>query len=140
MTKETLEALAENYVAMWNEPDAAKRRELLEGVFAPDGTQTLQPPMEMKEIAARVGFDFPVLEVHGHDELEVRVARAYHEFIAPGEFVFRRRGRAERLHDTVKLDWDMVPVAGGDPAGGGTDFLMLGADGRVKKDFQFIDG
>jgi hypothetical protein len=68
------------------------------------------------------------------------VTRAYEQFVAPGTFVFRSRGDADRLHDVVKFHGEMVPRAGGDMAGIGLEILVLGADGRIVSDYQFIEG
>jgi hypothetical protein len=132
--------LADRYVAVWNEPDPDRRRAAVRELWAEDGTQVLEPPQEIRTAAATVGFYSPVLEAYGHEELEARVSRAYEEFIAPGEFVFRPREEASRLHDVVKFGWEMVPVNGGEPAGGGLEVLVLADDGRIRLDYQFIDG
>jgi hypothetical protein len=131
--------LVERYVAMWNEPDPEARRAIVRERWAAEGAQILQPPPEMLDQARRVGFINPVLEARGHHELEVRVGRAYEEFVAPGEFCFRRRGHATQLGEVVKFGWEMVPVGGGDPAGGGLEFLILDPHGRIRADYQFID-
>lgn len=132
--------LADRYVAVWGEPDPELRRAAIRELFAPDAVHVLQPPQEMRKAAAGLGFGDVVLEARGHEALERRVARAYEEFVAPGTFVFRPRGDADRLHDVVKLRWEMVPRSGGEVVGGGLDILVLGADGRVVSDYQFIEG
>jgi alkanesulfonate monooxygenase SsuD/methylene tetrahydromethanopterin reductase-like flavin-dependent oxidoreductase (luciferase family) len=38
------EELAQRYVALWNDPDPARRRETLRSLWAADGVQLLQPP------------------------------------------------------------------------------------------------
>ena len=48
-------------------------------------------------------------------------------------------GEADGHHDTVKLRWQMVPGAGGPADASGLDFLVLGADGRSRVDYQFIE-
>jgi hypothetical protein len=135
-----LKNLTDRYVAVWSEPDPERRRAAVRELWSTDGVHVLQPPQEMREAAEGLGFDRLVLEARGHDELEVRVTRSYEEFIAPGTFVFRSRGDAERLHDVVKFHWEMVPRDGGDVAGVGLEILVLGADGRIVSDYQFIEG
>jgi hypothetical protein len=39
------------------------------------------------------------------------VTRSYQDFVAPGEFSFRRRDNAARLDDVVKFNWEMVRKA-----------------------------
>ncbi len=54
------------------------------------------------------------------------MSRAYEEFVAPGAFVFRSRGNADRLRDMVKFGWEMVPREGGAAASAGLEILVLG--------------
>ena len=68
------------------------------------------------------------------------MARAHEEFVAPGTFTFRSRRNADRLHDTVKFNWEMVPRDGSAAAGFGLEILELGPDGRIVYDYQFIEG
>ncbi|MEV7770942.1 hypothetical protein [Kitasatospora sp. NPDC086791] len=129
--------LADRYAALWTEPDPGVRREAIERLWAEGGVHLLHPPVEAREAAARVGFPEPVLEARGYRELELRVARAYEEFVAPGGFTFRARPDAVRLRDVVRFGWEMVPVDGGEPVGGGQEFVVLDADGRITADYQF---
>ncbi|MFG1866892.1 hypothetical protein [Micromonospora arborensis] len=135
-----VENLTDRYVAAWNEPDPERRSAAVRELWSTDGVHVLQPPQEIRQAAEGLGFARLVLEARGHDELEVRVTRAYEEFIAPGTFLFRSRGDAERLHDVVKFRWEMVPRDGGDVAAAGLEILMLGADGCIVSDYQFIEG
>jgi hypothetical protein len=131
--------LADRYVALWNEPDPDRRRELVADLWTEDGGHILQPPEEVREVAARPGIGLAArLEASGHAELEARAASAYEEFIAPGEFRFRRRDDVERLADVVKFHWEMVSTEG-QVAGVGLEFLVLAADGRIRRDYQFIE-
>jgi len=132
--------LVDRYVAAWNEPDAGLRRKAIHELWTEDGAHILQPPREIREAATGLGFTSTTLEARGHDELEVRVARAYQEFVAPGEFSFKPRDNADRLHNLVKFSWEMVPTAGGQVAGAGLEILILDQDGRIKTDYQFIEG
>jgi hypothetical protein len=136
-----LTTLTDSYVAVWNEPDAGRRAAAVRALWSDDAVHVLQPPQEIRQAAAGLGFDRLVLEARGHDALELRVTRAYEEFVAPGTFAFRARGDADRLHDLVKFRWEMVPCgAPGDVAAVGLEILLLGADGRIVSDFQFIEG
>ncbi len=130
--------LAERYIALWNEPDPGVRRKLIQDVWAPGGAQILEPPEAVRDAATSLAFEAPPLEAHGHEALEARVTRAYEMFIAPGEFVFRARGTASRLHDVVSFAWEMAPAAGGDAVGGGRDVFVLDDAGRIRIDYQFI--
>jgi hypothetical protein len=132
--------LVRRYVAVWHEPDAELRRKAVRDLWAEDGAQVLQPPEEMRQAAAGLGFPSLVLRARGHEELEARVTRTYHEFIASGEYTFRSRDNADRLGDVVKFNWEMIPADGGEAAGAGLEILVLGTDGRITTDYQFIEG
>ncbi len=129
--------LALRYIAVWNEPDPELRK-AIQALWSDDGTHTLQPPQEIRQAAARLGFDSATLQTQGHDALEVRVTRAYQDFVAPGQFIFQPRDNADRLGNVVKFNWELLPTAGGDAAGGGLEILVLDDDGRIKTDYQFI--
>lgn len=131
--------LAGRYAALWMEPDAEERRGRIEELWAEDGAHLLQPPQEMVDAAAALGFEL-VLEARGHDALEFRVTSAYEEFVAPGGFVFKARDDAARLGDVVKFTWEMAPAGGGEPAGVGLEILVLDGEGRIRTDHQFIVG
>jgi hypothetical protein len=131
--------LADHYVALWNESDPDRRRAIVAELFTEDGAHILQPPAEVREIAARPGIGLEArLEARGHAALEMRATSAYEEFIAPGEFSFRKREDAELLADVVKFRWEMVSTSG-EVAGIGLEFLVLAPDGRIRTDYQFIE-
>jgi hypothetical protein len=134
------EDLADRYVALWNEADEDRRRVLIEGLWTEDGSHILQPPQEMREIAAGPGLGLAsTLEATGHAELEARAASAYEQWVASGTMTFRRRDDVERLGEVVKFHWEGVSPDG-EVAGVGLDFLVLGPDGRIQRDYQFIVG
>jgi hypothetical protein len=66
-------------------------------------------------------------------------SRAYDEFVAPGEFTFRRRDDVTRAGDAVKFSWEMVPASGGEAVAVGLEFLILAPGGRIRLDYQFIE-
>ena len=131
--------LVADYVAMWNEPDATTRRRRVHDLWAANGRQVLVPPQEIMDLARPLGFPSPTLDVGGRDDLEFRVTRAYEEFVAPGQYVFRARANRGRLENVAMISWEMVATATGEPVGGGTDVLMLDDDDRITVDYQFID-
>ncbi|OKJ76602.1 hypothetical protein [Streptomyces sp. CB02460] len=140
MTGIDVHELTDRYVAVWNEPDAERRRAAVRELWSADAVHVLRPPQEIREAAEGLGFDRLLLEARGHEALDVRVTRAHEEFVAPGTFVFRSRGNADRLHDVVKFTWEMAPRDGGEAAGVGLEVLVLGPDGRIVSDYQFIEG
>jgi hypothetical protein len=131
--------LARRYVAAWNEPDAGRRRAAVHGLWTEDGAHVLQPPQEIRQAAAALGFPAATLRARGHDEVEFRVTRAYEEFIAPGKFTLRPRDNAQRLGDVVKFNWEMISTDGEEVAAVGLEVFILAEDGRIEADYQFIE-
>src|SRR5215212_4702540 len=69
--------LAEKYVALWNESDADQRRPMIAELWAPDGRHILQPPQEIRAIAAQPGIAMTaILGARGYEEIEARAASA----------------------------------------------------------------
>jgi hypothetical protein len=131
--------IADHYIALWNEPDPDRRRSAIAALWTEDGAHILQPPQEIREIAARPGIGLTAtLEARGHAALFARATSAYEEFVAPGEFSFRRRDNVERVADVVKFNWEMVSKDG-QVEGAGLEFLVLAPDGRIRRDYVFIE-
>ncbi|MGO4425649.1 hypothetical protein AB4Z54_44895, partial [Streptomyces sp. MCAF7] len=112
-------------------------RASIEQLWAEDGTHILQPPAEIREVAADLGFNHTTLEAQGYDAIETRVARSYERFVEKKGFTFRARADAVRLHGVVKFGWEAVSTETGDIVGGGLDILVLDDDGRIKADYMF---
>jgi hypothetical protein len=91
----------------------------------------------MRERAAALGFPAATLESRGYADLDIRVSRAYAEFVAPGEYAFRLCDAPARLQDAVTFTWSMVRLADGKAMGGGREVLLLDDDGRIRVDYQF---
>src|SRR5918912_2514338 len=84
--------LAENYVALWNEPDADQRRRMIATLWAQDGTHILQPPQEIRAIAAQPGIGMTaILQAQGYEEIETRVASAHEYWVGSEGLSFRGR-------------------------------------------------
>ena len=132
--------LSQRYIALWNEPDPDRRRQIIESVWTEDGIHILQPPEEIRQVAARPGIGLrAILEARGYAELEARAGTAYEEWVGSQGLSFRRRDDVERLGDVVKFHWEAVD---GDDAvfAVGLTFLLLAADGRVRRDYTFVVG
>jgi hypothetical protein len=133
------EQLADRYLALWNEGDAQRRRRMIAGLWTEDGSQILQPPHEMREIAASAGLGMAAtLEARGHAELEARAETSYEQWVGSAGFSFRRRDDVYRLQEVVKLHWEAVS-SDGEVTAVGLVFLVLGADGRIQRDYVFIE-
>ena len=132
------EQLADRYVALWNEADPERRRRLIAGLWTEDGSQILQPPQEMRAIAASPGLGLvATLEARGHAELEARAATSYEHWVGSEGLSFRGRDDAEQLGDVVTFHWEAIDEDG-EASGAGLNFLVLSADGRIERDYVFV--
>ena len=130
--------LAEKYVALWNEPDADRRRQMIAKLWTEDGAHILQPPQEIRAIAAQPGLGMmAILKAQGHEEIEARAASAYEHWVGSEGLSFRGRDDADRLGDVVKLHWEAL-AKDGTVSAVGLSFLVLAADGRIERDYTFI--
>jgi hypothetical protein len=132
------QAFAEKYFALWNEPDPDARRRVIAELWTEDGRHILQPPQEIREIAAQPGIGLTAtLEARGYREIEARVASAYNHWVGSEGVSFRARDDADRLGDVVKFHWEGV-AKGGEVIAVGLNFLVLAADGRIERDYTFV--
>jgi hypothetical protein len=130
--------LAEKYLALWNEPDADRRRRMIAELWTEDGRHILQPPQEIREIAAGPGLAMrPILEARGYAEIEARAQSAYEHWVGSEGLTFRGRDDAERVGDVVKAHWEAV-AGDGEVIAVGLNFFVLAADGRIDRDYTFV--
>ncbi|MGW1340906.1 nuclear transport factor 2 family protein [Kribbella sp. NPDC002412] len=113
-----MSTLADQYFAMWNEADADRRAALIEASWATDGT-----------------FVDPSFEATGHDELNKLVGGAQQMF--PG-LAFVRIGEIDEHHSYLRWTWHLK-AEGQEPVAGGTDIVLLTADGRIQRVIGFHD-
>ena len=116
-----LDAFVERYIAVWNEPDAAVRRRMVEELWVPDGANFTKTK-----------------EWRGYEALEARVRGAHEKWVRDGGCLFRTRS-ADSHHGAVRLVWDMVSTGGGQVVSIGLELMLLADDGRIREDFQFIE-
>ena len=130
--------LARTYVALWNEPDADRRRRMIASLWAEDGRHVLQPPQEIVEIAAQPGIAMTaILMSQGHEEIAARADSVYEHWVGSEGLSFRGRDDADRLADVVKLHWEAV-AKDGTVFAVGLSVLVLAAGGRIERDYTFI--
>jgi len=134
----TAAKMADRYIALWNEPDADRRRRTIAELWTEDGRHLLQPPQEIRRIAAQPGLGLTaILEARGREEIEARVASAYEHWVASEGLSFRRHDDAEQLGDVLKLHWEALDKDG-ELFAVGLHFLVLAADGRIERDDTFV--
>jgi hypothetical protein len=132
------DTLANKYLSLWNEPDADRRRQTIAELWREDGRHILQPPQEIRAIAAQPGIGLTAtLEARGYAEIEARAASAYEHWVGSEGLSFRGRDDADRLGDVVKFHWEAVSKDG-ELFAVGLSFLVLAADGRIERDYTFV--
>ena len=100
------------YFAMWNEPDEARRAEVIEQAWSPDGR-----------------YLDPLLEAQGHAALSEMVEAVHARF--PGHR-FRRVSGIDAHHDELRFAWELVGPDGS-LAAAGLDLAALAGDGRLRR-------
>ncbi len=111
------QALADRYVAAWNEPDAAKRSSAIAGLWAPDAL--------------------------GHNGPRGYAARSTLTLVAPGksagpECVRYRAAPTARLRgDVLTFRWEMLLSDSETVLASGLEFLVVDDDGRILIDHPF---
>jgi len=111
-------ALADRYLAAWNETDAARRRELVAQAWT--------------ESASYVD---PLMRGDGHAGIDAMIAAVQGKF--PG-FRFTRVSPVDAHGENLRFTWELGPA--GEPAlVVGTDFATISADGRLARMTGFID-
>ena len=100
----------DTYLAMWNEPDAARRADLIRTAWAETGR-----------------YADPLLEAEGHAALGQMVAAVHAQY--PGHR-FRRTSAVDTHHDQLRFGWELVAPDGSITVGG-VDVGILAVDGRL---------
>ena len=97
-------------------------------------------PSAPREIAASPGIGLAAtLEARGHTELQARATTSYEHWVGSEGLSFRARDDAQRLGDVVKFHWEAV-TSDGETAAVGLNVLVLAADGRIQRNYTFVDG
>jgi hypothetical protein len=111
------QALADRYVAAWNEPDAAKRSSAISALWAPDALGH-KGPCGYSELT-KLTLAAPGTSV-GHEGVRYRAAPTA-----------RLRG------DVVTFRWEMLLADSETVLAGGLEFLIVDDDGRILADHPF---
>ncbi|MGT2427752.1 nuclear transport factor 2 family protein [Cupriavidus basilensis] len=111
-------ALADRYLAAWNETDAARRRALIGSTWT--------------ESASYVD---PLMRSDGHAGIDAMIAAVQQRF--PG-FRFTRVTPVDAHGGNLRFTWELAP-AGAAAVVVGTDFATVAADGRLQSMTGFID-
>jgi len=116
-----INAEVRRFVAAWNDPDADRRAEVIDALFAPDARYCNASE-----------------EFSGRQACQAALTRTYDEFVSKG-FEFASVGDAGAHQDAVVFRWEMEPADGGEIAATGRMFGLLDQSGRVTRLYQFMD-
>jgi len=113
-----LEALILRYCEAWGEPDAGRREEVLQQVWAEDGTYT-----------------DPSVHLTGRGELVEFIGRVLKRY--PGTRIVRSSG-VDAHHGMVRFAWRLVS-ADGQTVIEGVDFGEISGEGKLSRIVGFFD-
>ncbi|QRP49635.1 nuclear transport factor 2 family protein [Amycolatopsis sp. FDAARGOS 1241] len=108
----------EQYIAIWNETDAERRRALVAEVFTPD-----------------VSYTDPLGAVTGHDGIDGFIGGAQAQFAG---LTFSLPEAPDAHHDLARFHWYLTAPGATEPLAIGFDVVEL-ADGRITKVHGFLD-
>lgn len=111
--------IVNNYVAVWNEGDPARRRQRIREVWPPEGTTC-----------------YRLMDARGYDAIEQRVIGSWEKWLAEEKHVFRPKSFKVH-HNVIKLEFIMIRLPGEEVEASGLCFLLVNEDGRIEHDYQF---
>ena len=111
------QALADRYVAAWNEPDAAKRSSAIAALWAPDA----------------LGHKGP----YGYSALTKLTLAAPGTSVGHEGVHYRAAPTARLRGDVVTFRWEMLLADSETVLAGGLEFLIVDDDGRILADHPF---
>jgi SnoaL-like domain len=113
-----MQEMVERYLAVWNETDAARRRKLVDELWAEDGSYT-----------------DPLADAHGRAEIDGLIGAVQQQF--PG-FVCTLGGPVDGHHEQARFTWHLGPD-GGEPVVIGFDVAVLNGGGQIRSVYGFLD-
>jgi hypothetical protein len=115
-------ALIDRYVDQWNEPDPNVRRGQVADLWDADA-MTCHRLQSWRGLAA----------------IEERVATAHERWCAKEKNRFRRTNSIATCGPAIKFLWEMVRMDSGEVRSVGCSYLILSADRRIQREYQFPD-
>jgi hypothetical protein len=109
--------LIDSYIAIWNETDAKRRRDLIAQTWTEDST-----------------YLDPLMRGEGRGGIDAMIQGVQSQF--PG-LLFRRTSDVDAHSDRVRFAWELGPE-GGPAMAGGVDFGVISGD-RLQSITGFID-
>lgn len=111
-------AIAENYIAAWNETEPAARRKLIDELYAADGS-----------------YVDPLVAAEGREAIDATIGAVQAQFAG---LVFSLGSPVDAHHNLARFTWNLGP-AGAEPIVVGFDVLVVTADGLIQHVHGFLD-
>jgi hypothetical protein len=111
--------LVDRYLAVWNEPDPAKRSAAIATLWTVDGSLT-----------------DPLSAAKGWSQIEAVIAGGREQL--PG-YVLRLTGPVDTHHNVARFGWAAYPEGGGEPPVVGFDVATATDDGKLADVYGFFD-
>lgn len=108
----------QKYIDVWNETDAARRRQLIAEVFAEDAAYT-----------------DPLAAVHGHEGIDQFIAAAQAQFAG---LQFSLGSPIDAHHDQARFSWHLGAPGVTEPLAIGFDVAVMNG-GRLREVYGFLD-
>ncbi len=109
----------DRYIEIWNEPNPARRRELIARTWAEDAI-----------------YVDPLGVARGRDAIDATVAATQAQF--PG-FSFRLAGPVDAHHHLARFTWELASGTDADPVAVGFDVAVFAEDGHLRSVYGFLD-
>jgi hypothetical protein len=110
--------LVNHYFAVWNETDAARRRQLIAQTWTDDAS-----------------YLDPLMRGDGHAGIDAMVQRVQEHYVGHR---FRQLNSVDAHNNHLRFSWELTPE-GGPMLAAGTDFAVVADDGRLQTVIGFLD-
>ena len=118
MTNNDMTDLAQRYIDVWNETDAAKRRALIDQLYTEDA-----------------GYTDPLADAQGRDAIDATIAAVQEQFAG---LEFSLPGPVDAHHGTARFQWHLGAPGADEPLVIGFDVAVTEA-GRLHRVYGFLD-
>ncbi|MDW5594001.1 nuclear transport factor 2 family protein [Conexibacter stalactiti] len=119
MSTTEIATVVDDYIAVWNEADPARRRELIARTWTEQGT-----------------YVDPLMAGEGVEGIDAMIAAAQAQF--PGHR-FELTFGPDAHNDVVRFTWTLIAVESGETAAVGVDFATVAPDGRLAAVTGFLE-
>jgi len=111
--------IVERYITAWNERDAQRRRELVDALWAEEGSYT-----------------DPLADAHGRTEIAGLIGAVQQQF---PDFVFTLGGDVDAHHEQARFSWHLGPAGAAEPVVVGFDVAVMNGGGQIRSVYGFLD-